>query len=99
MLVQDDKRDFIRMQATCKMNFRLAGADFFREGECINISGSGILFRADVALEPGRAVEVHVVPENRITPPLTAYIEVIRCDPTENGHYQIAGAIKGIKSD
>jgi hypothetical protein len=83
----------------CRMSFRPAGAEPFRDGVCVNISGSGILFRADVALEPGKAAEVHVAPENRITPPLTAYIEVIRCDRAADGQYQIAGAIKGIKSD
>jgi hypothetical protein len=99
MLEHDEKRDFKRMQTGCRMSFKLASADHYRDGICINISGSGILFRTDVPLEPSKAAEVHIAPENRLTPPLTAYVEVIRCDPIDHGRYEIAGAIKGIKSE
>lgn len=99
MLDYDEKRDFIRMQAECKMSYRLAGEETYTEGNCLNISGSGILFKGPLALEPGRAAEIHLVPDNRITPPLTAYIEVVRCAPADDGEYDIAGAIKGIKGE
>ncbi|HYE34801.1 PilZ domain-containing protein [Methylocaldum sp.] len=99
MLEFDEKRDFIRMQAHCKMSFRLADGDAVYEGACVNISGSGILFETDTTVDAGKAVEVRLVPDNKITPPLTAYIEVIRCTETEAGRYRIAGAIKGIKSE
>ncbi|MGX2030969.1 MULTISPECIES: PilZ domain-containing protein [Methylocaldum] len=99
MLEYDEKRDFIRMQADCKMTFRLADSDIVHEGVCVNISGSGILFEADIPLDVGKAVEVCLVPQNKITPPLTAYIETIRCAESEAGGYRIAGAIKGIKSE
>lgn len=99
MLDYDEKRDFIRMQAECKMSYRLAGDETYTEGTCVNISGSGILFRGTLPLEPGKAAEAYLVPENRITPPLTAYIEIVRCDPGEDGLYDIGGAIKGIKGE
>lgn len=99
MLEYDERRDFIRMQADCKMSYRFADAEDLREGVCVNISGSGILFRADSPVETGKAVEIHLEPENRLTPPLTAYIEVVRCDAIEPGRYEVAGAIKGIKSE
>ena len=99
MLDYDEKRDFIRMQAECKMSYRLAGEDTYTEGNCLNISGSGLLFKGGRPLEPGKAAEVHLAPDNCITPPLTAYIEVIRCDPGPDGQYTIAGAIKGIKGE
>ncbi|MGX2040542.1 PilZ domain-containing protein [Methylocaldum sp. MU1018] len=98
MLEYDEKRDFIRMQADCKMTFRLADTDVVYEGTCLNISGSGILFEAGVPVDLGKAVEIRLVPHNKITPSLTAYIEVIRCMETEPGRHRIAGEIKGIKS-
>ncbi len=99
MLDYDEKRDFIRMQAECKMSYRLAGEETYTEGSCLNISGSGLLFKGPLALEAGRAAEIHLIPDNRITPPLTAYIEVVRCEPSGEGQYEIAGAIKGIKGE
>ncbi|MBM3202639.1 PilZ domain-containing protein [Candidatus Woesearchaeota archaeon] len=98
MLVSDEKRDFIRMQSYCKMQFRMAGSENFMTAYCKNISGSGILFLSDLPLEPGKAAEVFIDPENRITPPLTAYIEIIRCESIHDREYEIAGSIKGIKS-
>lgn len=79
------------------MSFRLAGEELSREGFCINISGSGVLFEADGPVQLGTAVEVHLVPQKKIVAPLTAFIEVVRCTRTDTGHYRIAGAIKGIK--
>jgi len=99
MLENDEKRDFIRMQADCKMTFRLADTDVVHEGTCVNISGSGILFEADTPVDVGKALEISLHPQNKITPPLTAYIETIRCTESEAGRYRIAGAIKGIKSE
>lgn len=95
----NEKRAFVRMQADCNLSYRLSGDGKYVEGACLNISGSGILFRGRVPLEPGKAAEIHLVPENRIIPPLTAYIEVTRCDPVMEERYDIAGMIKGIKSE
>jgi hypothetical protein len=94
----DEKRNFVRTPADCTMTYRLAGGDAWYEGRCLNLSGSGILFRAAAALPLGRAAEIRLVPEHRISPPLTAYIEVVRCERDDGGQYRIAGAIKGIKS-
>jgi len=79
------------------MSYRLAGQDQTREGFCINISGSGVLFEAEGPIELGTALEVHLVPQRKIVAPLTAFVEVVRCTQIQ-GHYRIAGAIKGIKS-
>ncbi len=98
MFAPNEKRDFIRMQSHCRMQFRMADREDFLEASCINISGSGILFLTGQPLEPGKAAEVFIDLENRLTPPLTAYIEIIRCESIKNGEYEIAGSIKGIKS-
>ncbi len=99
MMTSNEKRDFIRMQARCKMRFRVADSEHFTEATCSNISGSGILFHADTPVEAGKAAEVHIKLENRLTTPLTAYIEVVRCEQIAGGLFEIAGSIKGIKSD
>jgi len=94
-----EKRPFVRMNANCRMTFRRADTSCEHAGVCLNISGSGVLFQADQPVEPGKAVEIHTIPNNRITPPLIAFIEVVRCSLTDDDHYLIAGAIKGIKSE
>jgi len=99
MSVSNEKRDFMRMQARCRMQFRVADGENFLEATCGNISGSGILFLADVPVEPGKAAEVYIDLESRLSAPLTAYIEVIRCEQIASGEYEIAGSIKGIKSN
>lgn len=95
----DEKRKFARVPAEGPMRYRLAGSGAYCEGNCINISGSGILFRGALPLETGKAAELGLFPENNIIPPLTAYIEVVRCEPGGNGEYRIAGAFQGIKSE
>lgn len=94
----DDQRAFARSQTVCGLTYRPAGGGLCTEGACINISGSGILFIGGIALETGRAAEVRLISENKITPALTVYIEIARCEPTPGGGYEIAGTIKGIKS-
>lgn len=79
------------------MSYRLAGQDLTREGFCLNISGSGVLFETADPVQLGVALEIHLIPQKRIVAPLTAFVEVVRCTRTTTGHYRIAGAIKGIK--
>jgi hypothetical protein len=97
MMDYEEKRDFIRMQAECKMTYRLADTRNYHEGTCVNLSGSGILFNGDTSVNAGAAMEVRLEPDNRITPPLIAYIEVTRCMPEGENRFSIAGLIKGIK--
>lgn len=94
----DHKRAFARNPAVCKLVYQAAGGGPSTGGVCLNISGSGIMFIGDMALDAGRAAEVNLISENRITPPLTVYIEITRCEPVPDDGYEIAGVIKGIKS-
>jgi hypothetical protein len=99
MLEYDEKRRFARTEADCNITYRLAEGDRCFEGGCLNISGAGILFLGDFPLEAGKAAELRIDPGHGIAPPLTAYIEVARCDPEASGGYRIAGSIKAIKSE
>lgn len=99
MIPSEDKRYFSRMPTDCKLAFKPVGSASPLGGACINLSGSGILFKSSLPVEPGKAIEVQIRPTYKVTPPLTAFVEVVRCLPTEDSAYEIAGAIKGIKDD
>ena len=68
------------------------------EGEGISFSGSGIQFSGAHPLSRGEAAEVRIDAVKGLSPPLTAYIEVTRCDPDNVKRYRIEGLVKGIRS-
>lgn len=91
-----EKRDFHRMSVDCKVSYRPVDAAEIREGRCINLSARGVLFQAGEAIPLGTAIKIKVMPELRISPPLSATAEVVRVDGTESG-YRVAAAIKEIE--
>lgn len=97
MLEYDEKRDYIRMDVDCEITYRMADSDTTKTGRCISLSGAGISFIAECAYDTGLAMEVKVLPKNSVTPPMTAFIEVVRSVPQENGEYEIAATIKSLK--
>ncbi|GAB4268125.1 MAG: PilZ domain-containing protein [Methylomicrobium sp.] len=99
MLEYDEKRNYIRMTVDCELTYRLAGSDDTYQGVCTSISGSGVSFLAEQSFDPGKALEVSITPKSSITPPMTAYIEVVRTTKQDDGRYEIAAAIKSIKSN
>lgn len=98
MIEYKEKRRFPRVKANCAMSFKRVGSGSQAHALCKNISASGLMFEAEEAVEIGRALEVRTFPGDRITPPITALVEVLRCEEAGHGRYRIAGAIKGIKS-
>jgi hypothetical protein len=98
MLDHAESRTFIRMDVSCEMTYKFPDSDQSYVGTCLNLSGSGVLFTADRVLEAGAALEVTISPENSLTPPMKAYVEVIRCKDIEPGLYEVATEIKGIKA-
>lgn len=97
MLEYDEKRNYIRMDVDCEIKFKLADSDETMIGRCTNLSGAGVSFTTDRPFDPGLAMEVSITPKNNITPPMTAFIEVVRCEKETDGQYQIAASIKSIK--
>jgi len=98
MLDHTESRTFIRMDVSCEMIYKFPDSEQSFVGTCLNLSGSGVLFAADQVLEAGAALEVTIAPENSLTPPMIAYVEVIRCKGLEPGLYEVATEIKGIKA-
>ena len=97
MIEYDEKRNFMRMTMNCDISFKLAESDQQHQGHCTTLSHTGISFIADHSLETGKSLEINVSPENAITPPMTAFIEIVRCSKRQEGDFEIAGNIKSIK--
>ncbi len=99
MLELDEKRSYTRMNVDCKLTYRFIDSDQHHFGQCANLSGAGIAFFTEKEIELGKALEVKITPLNRITPPMTAYIEVVRVNKVQDNKYEIAGSIQSIKAE
>ncbi len=97
MLEQEERRRFIRMQARCKMRYRFPHDDEEFTATCHNLSGAGVMFTTDRPVEVGKALEIRIEPDNAVTPPLEAFVEVLRVEERD-GEYAVAAEIKGIKN-
>ena len=97
MLDRGESRDFIRMDTACDVSYKFPDYNNSFMGKSINISGSGILFTASQFIDAGIALEVKVIPANSLTPPMVAYVEVIRTKEIKPGEFEVAAEIKGIK--
>lgn len=99
MLEYDEKRNYIRMEVDCDMTYKLADSDEIFQGRCSSISGAGVSFIAEQFFAPGKAMEINITPQSFVTPPMTAFIEIVRSAKRDDGRYEIAASIKSIKTD
>lgn len=99
MFVQQEKRNFHRMNLTCRVTFKLIGATEEYQGTCLNISGAGLLFSSRQAIQPGKALEIQVEADDTIMPHIGAFVEVTRCEAINDKQFQLASNIKGIRAD
>ncbi len=97
MLDYDEKRDYIRMEVDCDITYKLADSEEVNIGRCTSLSGAGVSFIADSPYDTGMAMEINLVPKNSVTPSMTAFIEVVRSIPQDDGLYEIAASIKSLK--
>lgn len=93
---QNEKRHHTRLTIGSEIVIKLAGSSERHLGRCKTISGAGISFITHQALPQGKAAEVHIV-KSTLGPPVTAFIEIIRCTPVTTHSFEIAAAIKSIK--
>lgn len=92
-----DRRRLPRMRLECVMEFKIVGSDETAEGYARTVSGGGLSFESDRALEVGTRIEILVDPPLRLSAPLTGVVEVRRCAPTDTGRglpYAVAGDFK-----
>lgn len=97
MLEYDEKRNYIRMEVDCDILYKLMDSNEEFKGVCTTISGSGVSFITDQNFEPGIAMEIKILPKSATTPPMNAFIEVVRSMQQEANKYEIAATIKSIK--
>ncbi|MBT3813629.1 MAG: PilZ domain-containing protein [Gammaproteobacteria bacterium] len=97
MLNQAEPRQFELMTMSCAISYKFPDAEEYYDGECLNVSGSGILFRGKHKLENGMALELAIVAKNKLIPPLRAYVEVLRSKEIDPEQYEVATEIKGIR--
>lgn len=99
MLTHDEKRNYIRMNVDCDISYRPADSQQIKMGKCITLSGAGVSFVTDTPFEVGVAMEISITPKSTITPPMTAYIEVVRCEKLDDDQFEIAATIQSIKGN
>lgn len=99
MLEYDEKRNYIRMEIDCDITYKLADSDEIYQGRCSSISGAGVSFIAEQFFAPGKAMEVNITPKSSLTPPMAAFIEVVRATKQDDNQYEIAASIKSIKTE
>ncbi|MBC8210895.1 MAG: PilZ domain-containing protein [Gammaproteobacteria bacterium] len=97
MIDYSEKRDFQRMQMDCSMQFSVAGDEKKWQAHIINLSATGVLFIAEIALPEGSRASIYLSPVHTITPPLCADIEVIRCVAQAEQAFKIAAHIVNIE--
>ena len=97
MLEYDEKREYVRTNVNCDITYKLADSINEKTGLCTSLSGAGVSFIADRVYDAGLAMEIKVFPKNSDTSSMTAYIEVLRSIPQDDGSFEIAGSIKSLK--
>jgi hypothetical protein len=93
---QNEKRHHTRLTMGSEIIVRLAGSSEQYRGQCKTISGAGVSFITPEALPTGKAAEIHVL-KSTLGPPVTAFVEIIRCTPLTTRSFEIAATIKSIK--
>ena len=93
-----DKRGDICMNVDCEIQYRAVNSTSFYPAKCNSLSGSSVSFVAQHAFEIGKAIEIHITPQNLVNMALTAFVEVTGVEPSVSAtHYEIAAIIKTIK--
>jgi len=91
----DEKRDFIRVEVDCEVRFKEQDGDEQYQGRVKNLSGRGMMFISDIGISQGTLLEVHVAPQNDLTPPLNAMVQVVRMVRQKSSNaYEIGAVIK-----
>lgn len=93
-----EKRGARRVPIHCPLQIIFADGTTY-SGMALDLSVDGILFDSPVALVPAQAAEVCLLPPaGSVISPLSAAIEVIRCEALEGGtQFRIAAALRALR--
>lgn len=86
----DNNRSFTRMDVNCGVRFKINGSDNLMHGTLYNLSTQGISFHTTQELEQNTLLFIEVNSGGGSTPALMANAQVLRCDATSNGEYEVA---------
>lgn len=92
-------RNYIRLQKSYDITYQFLDSDQVHHGQCTSLSGSGIFFNTGQPIETGIALEIHIPSQSVLTPPMTAFIEVVRSTQLKKKLFEIDGTIKSIKAN
>ena len=79
------------------MSYRLADGSDAKQGQCLEINGTEIIFLANESVDLGRALEIKVSSGPRGPHLMTAFIEVLKVVFEGAGHFKVLAAIRTIK--
>lgn len=85
-----EKRDYFRINTNANLTYRQAGQKQAHQGQCINLSGAGVLFTAHQAYEPGTILKINLTPEKILVAPFNAIIEVLRVEAVDEDIFRVA---------
>ena len=91
MLEYIEKRDYLRMEVDCAARIELDGIEPL-SAIVKDLSATGVLMWVDTKIPSGSIGTVSILPGKNITPPLSAEIEVIRCEALSNDPTTFAAA-------
>ena len=87
----EERRRFQRVNVDCRVEFHHHGSADVHQGRGMDLSATGIQFSTEQELEIGTMLELNVLPDRHITPPLSAVAEVLRVVPAKSGRrYEVA---------
>ena len=90
MIEYSERRDFRRMTLDSPARYRLRGAKRPVSATAKNLSGGGVLLLTHEPLKPQSELALAISPGKTVTPPLSAYGKVLRCEPVGEGSYEVA---------
>jgi hypothetical protein len=97
MFNQTEKREYLRMDLDCNLEYRVKDSDVMQQGLVVNLSAKGILFTVQNSIDEGELVHIKLSPVNNITPPMLAETRVIRCIRKSEDEFRIAAEITSIE--
>ena len=93
----DEKRNFIRMFVDAKVSVTDPETGQVFEGDSKNLSGDGVMFVTETKFEKEQVLTVDIRSEQSKLAPLSAEFQVKRVEKLEDGRYEIAGTIEGVR--
>ncbi|MFO7602595.1 MAG: PilZ domain-containing protein [Gammaproteobacteria bacterium] len=89
----DEKRDYVRVHVESDMYYQSEYDDEPQVGKLQNLSGRGLMFIASHPISKESMIDIRIDPTNKITPPLTVTVRVVRVTKQRHGDGYEIGAV------